>query len=108
MFKLILFISLFNFGFAQEGKNCTFDSDCASGYYCSGNSCVMGSWPSGGCTFDSDCLEGYYCNNKSCVMGSWPDGGCTFDSDCLQDYVCVNKSCVYDNDRNSLALFFNI
>ena len=39
---------------------CTVDSDCATGYSCSNNTCVANPQ----CTVDSDCGTGYTCSNN--------------------------------------------
>lgn len=45
---------------------CTVDSDCATGYSCSNNTCVANPQ----CTVDSDCGTGYTCSNNLCVASS--------------------------------------
>ncbi|MNL19714.1 EB module [compost metagenome] len=95
MKPLLLAVFLMLAGFCNAwAQNCTWDSDCKSGYMCNDGQCRMGKWPDGGCNWDSDCQDGYRCdNNGECRMGKWPDGGCTWDSDCLDGYRCNSGEC---------------
>ena len=60
---------------------CKQDTNCASGYICSGGACVAG------CRSDSGCALGYICSNEVCVAG------CRDNTKCSTGQVCCGGQC---------------
>lgn len=85
----------------QATRQCTFNSDCGSGYRCQFNKCISdggGRLGQGAeCTFASDCGPGMTCRFSKCYSdGTAPASSgsqCTFNSDCGPGRSCTFGQC---------------
>ena len=84
-----------------DHPECTTNSDCNPGCYCSptwsattgqqsGGTCVE----AGFCDTTADCPVGYVCDNRSSCIPGAGGSSCNINSDCATGQVCTNHECV--------------